>query len=1026
MIFKKILLMLMCWGGASCYALDADKPFNQYVLDAWSIEQGLPQISVHSLAQDDQGYIWVGTQAGLAKFDGVNFKTYSIEDTPELTGNFIQSLYNDSQSRLWIGTYKGLVKYAKGQFKAIQYFPGPNQEPMSLNIYQVIENNRGDVWVAAVQGLFRFDARNQVLIRENTQPTYSLFAANQSLLLGEVGQFSFLEKKRTTTVKLPEVFSDARITRMIKVGEVILAGTTQGLLEIDINQLSVKVVFKNTPIYKHPVDSLYQDSDKNVWVGTIKGLFRIREGQVVEHVGNDNNHNFQQIQTIIEDHEKNLWVGSYRDGVARIWSGRISRYSVDVGLNEPLVWSILPDTNNDNIFVGTNQGLSIFNGQAIIPVASSDELTHPTAYTLFQEGEDLWVGSRAGVSLLKQGKVVPVKFSETLSTLQVNSIYRIKQSGRLLMGTTNGLYEYNEAELKPLLTTKGQKLFVRPIAELMDGKVLVGTQNGLYQLIADELIPYGLSTGLPAGIDVTGILELNDNQIVISTIANGLFILVNQRWVNITERDGLPVNESFTVLRDDLGYLWVSGFKGLYRISIKNMLSYINGNSDTISSYMFLSESGGLLGSQKAYCCNGAGNAKGFIKNGMLWYPTRDGIVKLNTNQIKLNSVLPNVIIERVKKHNRWVNVDENFNSTFAPDERDLSFDFTALSFRDPKSVLFKYRLLGYHDDWRTPEDRLQRRVNYTNLSPGKYVLQVMAANNAGKWNPQIAELNFEILPNFYETYWFYSSAFILMIFMVYAWHQQRTRSLKLKKIELENEIKRHTQQLEVSNQKLHQAVQALEEISQTDQLTGLKNRRYLASQMPADLAHFQRQLTAEQPGEKMVFAIADIDHFKNINDTYGHKAGDDVLHKFAAVIKGQIREGDYAVRWGGEEFIIVFRPMPSKMTTVIIERIRAAIEATEFAIDGGKVISLTCSIGFVSYPFFSDDISKLSWEHTVELADHALYLTKENGRNGWACFRATETTPHSKDLLFKVKDNLADELAHGRLQQITSWGESN
>ena len=171
-----------------------------------------------------------------------------------------------------------------------------------------------------------------------------------------------------------------------------------------------------------------------------------------------------------------------------------------------------------------------------------------------------------------------------------------------------------------------------------------------------------------------------------------------------------------------------------------------------------------------------------------------------------------------------------------------------------------------------------------------------------------------------------------------------------------------------------------------------------------------------------MIFALVDIDHFKNINDTYGHKAGDDVIQKFSEVIRDHIREGDYAVRWGGEEFIIVFRPMPGPMAPIIINRLRLAIERTTFKVSDDKTETITCSIGFAEYPFFKQDIKRLSWEHTIELADHALYTVKENGRNGWACFNPTDKTPISKDLLFTIKNDLDSELEAGRLKLNASF----
>lgn len=1018
-LLKIIPLLLLTTISISVTALDPEKKFDQYVLDAWSIEKGLPQISVHTITQDQDNYLWVGTQAGLARFDGVQFKTFSADNTPELHGNFIQDLFTDSKGQLWIATYKGLTKYYQGTFTKIS--AQIRGEERQINISDITEDLYGDIWVSANEGTFKFNENVLMQYELIPEASHSILSIDDKVFIGTVGKLWSVNGEATKSVALPAQYRDAIINEVSLYNQQLWLGTNKGLLTYNLDTDEVTEFKTETPLFQYPIDSMGQDSDNNLWVGTIIGFFRIQDNQVIEHIKNTNHHQFQQIQTIYEDHEKNLWLGSYRDGLARVWNGRTLRFSTEQGLNEPLVWSILPSKTGDGIWTGTNRGLSFLANGQFEQVLDASELPHPTAYTLMEEDEQLWIGTRKGLTRVVNGTVQPVAHSEKLSTLQINSIAR-DTSNRLWLGTSDGLYEYSEEALKLITTSDQKSVFIRPITQLDDGRILVGTQKGLYQLENDSIVPIGLNNGLNQEMDVSGILQLDDSKIIISTISQGLYFFYNDYWHNFTEADGLPVNESFTVLKDNFEHLWVSGFKGLYQVPIPHMIEYITGKRDTIFAYMLLSESGGILGSQKAFCCNGAGNAKGFFLNDQLWYPTRDGVVKLDTTDIKLNSALPQVLIEQFYFGEKWHSVFTQKRFNLREDQRDVEFDFTALSFRDPKSVQFKYRLLGYQDEWRDLDTKAQRRVNYTNLPPGNYSFNVKASNNAGLWNPDIAEVNFTIAPFFYESVWFYLLCIAVIAVIISAWHKLRLRSLQLKKQELEAKIKEHTEQLEVSNRKLHEAVQALRETSQTDQLSGLKNRRYLANQLPSDLANFEREVDSHHKGDTMIFAIADIDHFKRINDEYGHKAGDNIIKKFSQVIRDHIREGDYAVRWGGEEFIIVFRPMPPAMAPIIIDRLREKIEKTDFYISRDESINITCSIGFAEYPFFKNDINRLSWEHTVEIADHALYLVKENGRNGWASIKPTATTPVSKKILFTIKDNLNEELAEKRIQIEASY----
>ncbi|NVK87829.1 MAG: diguanylate cyclase [Gammaproteobacteria bacterium] len=986
-------------------ALDPEKRFQNYVVDKWSIEQGLPQITVSSILQDNDGYIWVATQAGLARFDGVQFKTYSTDNTPGIRGNFIQDLHVDQSGRLWIATYKGLTVRHKHQFTAVP--TALDQQPSELNIQAIAETTQGQIWVSANEGVFYFEQGQLKPFTLIKQASQDILAHGDTLYISVVGRLLKVNGQQVEELLFPADYQQATVNQSIVYKGKLWLATNKGLLFLTPNG-QLQEFQTDSELFRYPVDALGKDSDDNLWVGTIKGLFRIHGDRVTDHVKNDNKHDFKQVHTIYEDHEKNLWLGSYIDGIARVWSGRTYRFSRDAGLTDTLVWSVTPTVSGDAIWTGTNSGLAKLENNQFRTILEASQLPHPTVYTMLAEADGLWIGTRKGLTRLVAGEVVPPKFHEHFSSLQINSIFRDSRN-RLWMATSDGLFEYTEQAIKRYSTPEKFSFLMRPIREMRNGEIWVGTQKGLYRVEGDMLQPVGLNQGLNQSLDVTAILEFGDDNIAIATLSQGLFIFHQNYWHHITENDGLPANESFTLLRDNHDHLWVSGFKGLYQVPLPFIIDYIERRTNQLGAYMLLSESGGIIGSQKSFCCNGAGNAKGFFQGHTLWYPSRDGVVKLDTDNITLNKIAPNVLIERFYFANQWHYIDDE-KFSLSEDQRDIAIDFTALSFRDPKSVQFEYRLLGYQEQWRLHDSKAQRRVNYTNLPPGQYTFAVRASNNAGKWSNQAAEFQFSIAPYYYETIWFYLICIVAAIIAVYFWHRLRLRSLQEKKLELEQKIKEHTAQLEVSNQKLHEAVAALKEASHTDQLSGLKNRRYLNSQLPSDLAHFEREFERLRTTGPMIFMLADIDHFKNINDKFGHNAGDAIIKMFSDIIKSNIREGDYAVRWGGEEFLVVFRPMDATKSVEIIERLRNKIDTTEFVIDEQTSLHVTCSIGISEYPFFANKPHALTWEQTVELADHALYYVKQHGRNGWACFHPTDTTAIDSTIVSQIKTNL-DEL---------------
>jgi diguanylate cyclase (GGDEF)-like protein len=319
-----------------------------------------------------------------------------------------------------------------------------------------------------------------------------------------------------------------------------------------------------------------------------------------------------------------------------------------------------------------------------------------------------------------------------------------------------------------------------------------------------------------------------------------------------------------------------------------------------------------------------------------------------------------------------------------------------------------RYRLVGYDRDWHDLEDVTRRSVNYTNLPPGDYTFEVMAANNAGVWNPGMARFAFSIRHYFQETTLFRALLATLLAMLIYAGYRRQRHVHATQRRLLERQVLDRTQELHAANERL-------QNVSQTDPLTGLRNRRYLDNQIPADLAFYDReQLRTGNYDQVILFALVDIDHFKTINDTYGHKAGDRVLQQVAQVLTALVRGGDYIARWGGEEFLLVFRPMPHRFVEVIGERTRAAIANHVFDLGDGTTQRLTCSVGIAEYPLFRNAQRRFGWEQMIELADGALYWRKQHGRDGWAAFRPTALT----DLATLMRD------LHSAPQKLIDQGQ--
>ena len=999
--------VLFAGGAGPAHALDPDKAFHHYVRNTWSIEQGLPQISALAITQDRQGYLWVGTQAGLARFDGVRFTAYNPENTPGLAGIWINDLHVDPGNRLWVSTYRGLTLHEGGRFRIIPVVGAEPGAPFDTRDIEPLASGR--IMVAAPDGVYEATDAGLVLRHRLAHPANVLMAREDELWVGSRGRVYRITGDTTVVMPLPEGDADTVVTKLEESQGRLWAGTSAGLFYRQGNTWLRHE--GGAPLATSPIESMLEDADGNLWVGMVQDLARLQSGRLKELVASPGAG--PSVRAMFEDREGNLWLGSQWEGLTRMWNGWTRRYGPREGLEDSTLWSVARGPDG-RIWAGTNSGLSVMQGGRFEQVVAGARLPHPNAYTLLPEQGAVWIGTRRGVAVLRGDRLETPEMLAPMRSAQINGMLR-DRAGALWFATTQGLFRQRRDDLLQMGVADGfSDIRTRVLHETRDGRLLVGTQSGLYEVSGDRAVLVGLEAGLRDDLDITAIHELDDGKLVVGALSEEIFLFDGKRWTTFGRNSGMPVNSAFFITHDRSGFLWVGGIRGIHRVPVDDLLAVAEGRATQVRGEMLLNERGDRRGGQKGYCCNGAGNAKGFIHGGELWLPTRDGVVAMSTTGIVKNPVAPRSLIERIRVGDTWRDADPSADWQLPPESRDLSFEFTVLSFQDPNSIELRYRLVGYDDDWRTLEDPSRRVVNYTNLPPGAYVFEALGANNADVWSTSPAQLGFRIQPRFQETPLFYLLLAALLGSVVYAGYRLQLSSHRRQRQALELLVGQRTEALEVANLRL-------EEASQTDPLTGLRNRRYLATQIPADIAFYDREAVRRgTPGEVMVFALVDIDHFKAVNDRHGHAAGDRVLQQFAQVLGQLVRTGDYVARWGGEEFLIVFRPMQNRNIPILGERIRDAIARHRFAVGTDEPLSLTCSVGLVECPLFRDARGNLGWEQVVELADRALYYVKNHGRNGWAAFRPRSGSD-LPGLMQALADDPARQVALGRVQLLAS-----
>ena len=1001
------LIWLACaigWG-SQALALTPDRAFHHYVMDSWSIEEGLPQITVNSVVQGADGYMWAATQAGLARFDGVRFSNFSPADTPALQGIFLRRLFVDSAGRMWIGSYRGASFYIDGQFHAV----GDGSE-REYDIFDFAETDDGQMLVATASGLVQVDGDR--LVRPEGFPDdslWSVFHHEGRIMAGGRGVILHGDGNGWHRIALGDDLAAAQVTDFARHDGRTWAATTRGLLVFEGEEWRRKELPVLPPDLV--IEMLYLDSNDNFWVGAAGGLIRMRDGELIEFIEDDAPYAHPGVLTATEDHEGSLWLGGRWSGLARLWNGWVTLYDRPEGLHNSLVWSLALD-DDGNLWTGTMDGLAVFRDGRFEQLTEGREQPHPHAYTLLAEDDRVWVGTRSGIFIwdrIDERIDRPEAFA-ALNGAQVNGIVRYR--GDYWFATFDGVWRW-DGETMQRMAARDEPggTDIRLLFETAAGELLVATRRGLLRLAGDHFEPVA---GAAEGRDITSILERADGGLVLGTIDEQLWFEIDGHWHVLGTDDGLPPNNAYAMAEYG-GSIWVAGIRGIHEVLVDSVQDYLEGRTDAVESRMVLNERGDVPGAQKGYCCNGAGNAKGFMSNGELWLPTRGGVLKLTPDSIVRNPEPPKVRINRVRHGGKWHPLKPGDRLELDAEHRNLSFGISVLSFQHPMSVQVEYRLSGLDEDWQRLDAPMQRQVVYTNLPAGDLQLEVRASNNAGVWSEEASELSVTIAPYLWETTGFKALMLFLAVLGVWLFSNLRMRKLQSEQMELERMVAERTEELRVANEHLHDYGSRMETVSMSDPLTGSWNRRYLHAQLPADLAHFHRELAAGAASDlSMLFVLIDIDHFRRVNDRHGHGSGDIVLRQLAERLRGFVRRGDYVVRWSGEQFLVVFRPRATGEIGRVADRLLKTVREQPFEANPGEEIDLTCSIGIAAYPPYPDQPGAVIWDDTVTLSEKALFHAKRSGRDRWCLVSPTPLAEPAT--LLRRLDERIDELVADRL----------
>jgi PAS domain S-box-containing protein len=737
--------------------LDPHKPISQYVRDSWTIDEGLPQNSVMVIAQGGDGYLWLGTEAGLVRFDGVSFTAYNTANSSGMRDNFINALLVDRENTVWGGTWVG------GVFRLTGGKPATAPGSGGSRVNYLYQDRAGTIWAARDGGLARWQDGQFRSVPGVGMALYSVGeAADGTLLLGTDDGIKTWQHGSV----VPWQPAGGRIQG--PVWTIYLDrqggswfGTPDALYHAAKGKLLRYAKVDGLP--DGGVTTILQTRNGQLWVGTGDGGVARLAGVRLQAFTARDGLTDDAVSALLEDREGSLWIGTLHGGLNRLREPVLTIFTTHQGLSDNVVWSVAGDAHDD-LWIGTSKGLDrLRNGRLTTQI-----LTGYSVYATIQTSDGtLWLGTSGGLAHLRHGRLE--RLGSPFPNLHVSAFLE-DRTGALWIGGYSGLLRWKDGRLHDYTEEAGiAHAQVATIAEDGEGSLWIGTHGqGLLRLQDGRFTTFTSKDGLSN--DVVESLYIDEHGVWVGT--QGGLHLVHEGHIR-----GLPLAGSalmkdiYQILKDDHGSLWLTSNEGLARVSQEELLAAVAGRRDSVDVHQIVP-----LDGRRRVEFNGASQNAGWKDaKGRLWFPSIKGLVTVDPAHLANNPLPPPVHIEGLLVDGKSVELGENLE--LPPGRGGLELHYTATSLLIPERVAFRYRLEGYDKDW---VDAGTRRVAYyTHVPGGHYRFQVVAANNDGVWNQAGAALAFRLRPHFYEMWWFYALCGLALLVSVLGVFRLRVRRIQ-------------------------------------------------------------------------------------------------------------------------------------------------------------------------------------------------------------------------------------------------------
>jgi len=796
------LLICLAIPGFAETVSKSEKPRQKPSFYAYSygVDEGLPHNSAPIIFQTHDGYIWIGTESGLCRFDGVRFLSYRVANTPELADNLIRTLHEDETGTLWIGTQNGMSSYRDGKFTYVGL--------KGMQIREIVKSQAGGLWIATSQGLWTH--RNGELSayeRNNELPAADLvrllFDSTGRLWIGSRSKGMAFIEKDTLHLLQDTNNSFPLINRLIEIpGGIILIATENGVYQV--RKETVSAYEPTQSVAGQSIKSLFRDRLDNLWVFTETECF-LKEFDSASLI---------QIplpsavncRDMIHDLEGTYWIGTAGDGLVRFRPAAFqmlapedkplggntravvtdAKGTIWVGLPDTGVMQIDPDGTMTHIKIGPEPKVEVW---SICPAKDGS----------------VWIGSRGGLCVWRNGEL-----KQYPEFLRVRAIFQDSKGTIWIGSESKGVTQYKDGQftstanirkIRPNETKRGALVYAMVFYESADGSLYIGLKQGGIVKIKDGVHTYfDFDDGIPNS-DIRAIYEDSDKNLWVGTKGAGLIVLSQGHWFS-HEFLAAPFSDQVNaIIEDDNGRLWLGTPKGIFWWSRSELLAVARGKRD-LAMYRLAGREDGV---RVALVGTGAFPVASRAPDGKIWFASRRGVLSIDPANIPINRAVPPVQIENVKVDSRDFGATKSIH--LPAGSMALSFDYAALSFVQADRVLFRYKLEGHDPDWVNAMTR--RTAFYMNLNPGTYRFRVIACNNDGMWNETGASVEVIQDPFFYQTWWFYLSGVLSIIASSIVLVSWRTRKLRREKSLLEDRVTDRTKELVKAKEQAEGATKA-------------------------------------------------------------------------------------------------------------------------------------------------------------------------------------------------------------------------